>query len=144
MGNLLPNEMRNYKGERHVPSVCQSPDSSCGWPSYCSKQYLWSSQTALWGPQWSNSRKGRFLIIMSQSLNRKFLHLSIFKTIYLMTQLQNIGDFGCVVCHLVCPLVSASEKFFSFSKRYWGKDDYTFNLLTCIYLNHTYYKLRLC
>ena len=96
------------------------------------------------GPQWSNSRKSRFLINMSKNLNRKFLHLSIFKTIYLMTQLQNIGEFGCVVCHLVCPLVRASEKFFSFSKRYWGKDDYTFNLLTCFYLNHTYYKLRLC
>lgn len=124
MGNLLPNEMRNYEGERHIPSVSQSPASSVGDQVTVVNSICGLHRLPYEGPQWSNSGKGRFLINTSQSSNRKFLHLSILKTIYFMTQLQNIGDFGYVVCHLVCPLASASEKFFSFSKRYWEKDDY--------------------
>ena len=48
--------------------------------------------------------------------------MSILKTVYLMTQLQNIGDFGHVVCLIV--LWQVPLRIFLFSKRYRGEDDY--------------------
>ena len=101
------------------------------------------------GPQWSNSRKSRFLINMSKNLNRKFLHLSILKMVYLMRHLQNIGDWVCSVSfslpfgkclwEVFCFLFF----FFKFLKDI-GEEKMTTILLTCFYLNHAYYNLRPC
>ena len=85
------------------------------------------------GPEWNNSEKSTFLITVSPK--QEILRLGYFKTVYLIKQLQNIGDFGYVMYQLVCSLVSSSE-LISPSKRYRGTKDMITLLLTCFHFIH--------
>ena len=92
-------------------------------------------------PKWNNSGKSTFLITVSPK--QEILRLGYFKTVYLITQLQNIGDFGYVVYQLVCSLVSSSE-LISPSKRYRGTKDMITMLLTCFHFIHQCWTFMPC
>lgn len=85
----------------------ESPASSSGRPANSRKQSLWSFRLTCEGSEWGMSGKSRFLINVSLNVRTGNSHTwAILKTVYLITHLQNLGDFGPIVCHSVCPLAN--------------------------------------
>ena len=130
--------------ERETHTFCRSESCFFSWVA----RLLWKSNTVCGlhrlpceGPEWNNSGKSTFLITVSPK--QEILRLGYFKTVYLITQLQNIGDFGYVVYQLVCSLVSSSE-LISPSKRYRGTKDMITMLLTCFHFIHQCWTFMPC
>ena len=67
--------------------------------------------------------------------NRKFLHLGILKIVYLITKLQNTGDFGYVVS-VNLSFGKYLWELFSLSERQWGTKDVITMLLTSFHFIH--------
>ena len=76
-------------------------------PTLVNKQSLWSFRLTCEGSEWGMSGKSRFLINVSLNVRTGNSHTwAILKTVYLIIHLQNLGDFGPIVCHSVCPLAN--------------------------------------